>query len=108
MCLSPNQADFGYLVRDGSWGVVALHSGPKNGWVASGDDWASGRDTQSGRWKYARRPQSIRSARSAMTTAWVRSTAPSLAMSAWMPFLTVSSASTMAFAISLFVYPSAR
>src|SRR5205823_574105 len=38
--------------------------------------------------------------RNARTTAWVRSVAPSLAMSVWTPFFTVSSASTIARAIS--------
>src|SRR2546425_5252995 len=40
---------------------------------------------------------------SARTTAWVRSVAPSLAIRVWTPFLTVSSARTIARAISLFV-----
>ena len=53
-------------------------------------------------------PQSMRPLRSASTTAWVRSAAPSFAMSDWTPFFTVSSARTMTRAISLFVYPSAR
>ena len=41
--------------------------------------------------------------RTAITAACVRSVAPSFAMSVWTPFLTVSSASTIARAISLFV-----